>query len=231
MVKKAASSKKGSASPPPKSALSGGKYKSPILGKGKKDSRNQVWMKGMQENVAVGWLKKSNREEEAFAAYDMELLHNQPELLETLGINAILFRKGTDGATPMPQSATSSYSWRQFLCVLGEGNTPEGRRAFAMNLIDHLNNNATSEHYQYPKKYKFGGDLTATPMETVDTALLDEDVMGVMLAAYPTTSIADLVTFEDVMERFWSDIDHGREFLEQNANEEEEAEVAEGGNE
>lgn len=105
-------SKKGSnASPPPKSALSGGKYKSPIVGKGKKDTRNEVWMNSLQENVAVCWLKKYNRDEECFAVYDMELLHNQLELMESLGINAILFRKGTDGSTAMPQSGTSSYSW------------------------------------------------------------------------------------------------------------------------
>lgn len=76
--------------------------------------------------------------------------------------------------------------------VLGDENTPEGHRAFAQKLINHLNGN-----------------------------LLDEDVLGVMLAAYPTMPLAELVTFNGIMGRFWADVENGREFIENNGSTEE----------
>ena len=204
--------KKGGQKSPPKSAFnSPGKFGSPIK-VGKKDNRNVLDFEGVDKGVMNAYVKKHNAEEEAFMSYDMRLLNDNPGIMEELGINAILSRKGVDGETAMKQSATSTYNWRQFVFIIGEDdNTPANRKALASKLVAHFNSNANSANYQYPRKIKLGEDLTQSPCRPVDSILLDTDVLGMMLAAYPDTPLEELATFDEIMGGFWTDIEHGRE--------------------
>ena len=199
----------------PQSVFAKGAYKSPIA-KGRKDSRHLLFVEGMQEGIVVLYLKKANRDEEPYLRYDMDLLYNSPDKLEELGINCIVHRRGCNGDTAKPQGPASEYYWRQFLCIIGEeANTVDGRREQANTLIEYLNRNAVTPNYQFPKKVRFGGDNTSEPMGRVDGVLRDADVLGVMVAAYPSTSVVEMATYDDIMDKFWNDIEYGKEVLRQ----------------
>lgn len=219
--KASAPTKGGPPKTPPKSAFAKGKFGSPLsTGSPKKDPRNLLFISGLSNGVAVAHGQKFNKEEEPFMKFDLDQLHESDELKESLGINAILYRKGVDGGTALKQAPNSDYNWRMFVLILGvEGNTSEGRREAANKLINYFNANATGENYHYPKKWKFGGDLTTSPMATVDAALLDADVAGLVHAAYPDSSTDDILGWDEIVGSFWEDIEHGKAVLRAHAPE------------
>lgn len=199
---------------PMKSAFKTGKYKggSPLKN-GKKDNRNVLYIVGVQNGIAVVYFKKPNKDEEAFLSYDMENFGN-PTVAEAFGINDVAHRKGEDGETALKQGPNSDWNWRQLLLIIGEDdNTPQGRRAAANAIVDEVNRNATTASYRYPKKCRFGGDLSAVPLATVDSVLLDADVLGLILAAYPSVAVSQLMEERDILATFWCDTAHGREVL------------------
>ena len=132
--------KKGPATPP-KSAFGKGKFTGVVTSAGKKkDKRHILMYKGLKEGVMVAYLKKvgsGSIEEEPFFHYDYKELTDNPDIMESLGINAILNRRGAQGDEPMKQSATSSYNYRLFLLIIVQiqqmpflhQSQVEGRRA------------------------------------------------------------------------------------------------------
>ena len=214
-------SKKGKKSPPktpPKSLFASGKFKSstsPFSG-GRKDNRHLLHYVGIQQGVVVFWPEKHNAEEEPFLMHDFQLFHNEPENLEELGINAILSRKGEDGKTPRTQTTTSKFPWSQFVAIVGaNNNTSAKRKAQSTKIVDYLNNQATSANYKFPHKFKLGQDYsTKGGLEPCSAYLLDNDVLGLMLSAYPSTPLEEVVTFDSIMSTFWLDIGHAREIVE-----------------
>jgi len=199
----------------PSSAFATGKYKgdSPLK-PGKKDVRHLLFVLGLCNGIVLAWLKKYNLDQEPFLNYDYQLLNDSPATMEDLGINAVVHRKGADGATAMTQTPTSTYNWRQMVLIIGEdSNTATARRELADRLIAHFNNNANTANYQYPRKVRFGSDLTGRVFRPADHGLLDIDVLGLMMAAYPTTPLEELATFDDIMSTFWTNIERGREVM------------------
>ena len=205
---------KGNAKTPPKSSFKTGKFTGKTPLKGKQDNRTGLNFMGLKPGAVAFWLKKHNSEEEPFFNYDYKLLADNPSIMEELGINAIVPRKGIDGETPRKLSTTSHYNWRQFLCIVGEdNNTPAKRKALAAKLVAHFNANANTCNYEYPRKVKFVHDLTGSTPRPADAALLDTDVIGLMLAAYEDTPIEEVSTFDDIMCHFWTSIAHGRDVV------------------
>jgi hypothetical protein len=181
---------------------------------GKKDDRHVLMYEGVQQGVMIAYLKKHNAEEEPFFLHDYKLLNDNPTIMEGLGINAILSRKDGDGGGELMQSPTSTYAWRQFVLIIGESNnTPAKRKEFAEALVNHFNSQATSANYRYVRKVKLGRDFTPRPLLAVDTVLLDEDVIGLMQAAYEDTPLEEVATFDGIMRTFWTDLDHGRDVV------------------
>ena len=213
-TKKNSSKKASQPSTPLKSAFKSGKLKASISPQSK-DKRNLLFVKGHQNGIMVAYLQKYNREEEPFLAYDMTQLRNNPDICELLNINIVASRKGVDGTTPMKQNPTSEYDWRALVCIIGEdSNTAAGRKQQANNLIMHFNNNAISPNYDYPKKVKFGGDLTVAPLSPVDVSLLDNDVCALIAACFPDNTLEEIMRHDDILNTWWSDIEHGREVME-----------------
>lgn len=210
--KKAAAAKKSGT--PPKSAFSSGKFKGVTPLKGKKDIRHLLHYEGLQNGVVVAFLQKYNAPEEPFFAYDYKFLNDNPEDMEELGINAIVFRRGSFGE-PLKQSPTSTYNWRQFVLIVGEANnTPHKRKEAMKKLVDHFNENATTANYQYPRKVKLGSDYTTSSPAPNNSSMLDTDVIGLMMAAYPNTPLSEVANFDGVMASFWESPDYGRNILE-----------------
>lgn len=148
---------------------------------------------------------------------DMKILMENPDMMEELGINAIVHRKGIDGKTPKPQSAGSPYPWNQLILIIGEeANTKEGRREVADKLVAHFNSNAVKPTYTYPRKMKFGEDATTGGrfLLPIDLCLLDNDVVALMKAAYPDMNLHEIAKYDEIMKTFWSDIEHGHEAIE-----------------
>ena len=211
---------KGNNKKSPVSAFNSGKFKSHLSNLTKtKDNRNQFVIEGLQQGVVVGWVKKSNRDEEAFIGPDIRHLTDNMDVMEKLGINAILVRRGIDGATAMPQFPSGTYDWKQFVFLVGETcNTKEKRSQIATSLVSHFNNNdTTANEYKYPRKMKFFKDITLGTPRPVDSCLLDADVAGLMAAAFPNMELGELATYDDIMKGFWTDINHGKIVME-NAN-------------
>lgn len=174
-----------------------------------------LFVTGYLAGIVTIVVKAAMSNKQAYLKHCFELIKNNEDLREHLGISAIVFRRGVDGTTAMPQEEGKSWKWQMLLCIVGEdNNTPEGRREFAGTIMDFFNENATKENYEHPKQCRFGGDLTATPMEPADMGMLDEDVLGLILAAYPEHSISELMAFDDVIGMFWSDVEHGKSVLQ-----------------
>ncbi|CAB9516443.1 hypothetical protein SEMRO_783_G201860.1 [Seminavis robusta] len=206
----------------PKSAFNAAKFKpSGGFTKGRKDSRHHALVEGLRPGVITMYFKKHNCDEEPYLGPDMKWMNDpsNAEKMDDLGIHAVLYRKGVDGETSMLQSATSEYSWRQLIFVVGEdNNTPTTRLATAEKVIKFLNGRANTENYKYPKKIKFLEDLSrdhvAKNLRPLSAALLDEDVCMLMQAAYPDKALMDLVDFADVMANFWVDPADGATVME-----------------
>lgn len=199
-----------------KSAFDGGKQVAISHGRSK-DRRNQWFVEGLKGGVVVGYFKKATKDEEAFAAPFFQLLETSVEDREELGCSAILLMKGVDGETPKPQNPGTTWGWRLLLFIVGEnGNTPEKRREISNLVISKFNDMATSEHYRYPTKLRFGDDQTAPEHRAIDTMVLDEDVIGMMNAAYGQLSTyEDMMVDPEIMADFWEDPTRGSVVMEQ----------------
>ena len=95
-----------SSAPKKKSKFANGAFKLKLRSPGK-DSRNVMFMQGLQNGVVVVWFEKPKSAEAAFMVPDFAMLEANDEMMESLGINAILSRKGEDGSTPMTQTKQS----------------------------------------------------------------------------------------------------------------------------
>ena len=195
----------------PKSAFSGGKFKksADFLKGMKKDNRHLLFWQSLQQGIMVGWFQMGNKEEEAFVGPYLKMLQDNPELMEQLGVDAIVYRKGPDGE-PMPQNPGTDYNWRQLVFIIGEEeNTAEHREGLANGVIANFNLHATVTLFRYPRNVKSGGDITANPIPAVGVSLLDKDVIGLLMAAYPYTALDELKGFDEVMTSFWDEPTHG----------------------
>ena len=199
-------------SAPAASVFKKGKHSSPV-GKVKKNNWNELHVEGLLPGVVAMWGKNGSKEEDANIWYDVNVFKNNPEMMEELGIDAVSFRRGPDGF-PMKQSTFSECNWRLFICVVGEDdNTLQGRRTLANKIISHLNANAVWSKYQHPKSWKFGGDATSSPMRAADRVMLDPDVVGLVLTAYPEGTIDEILELDGAVAKFWQDEEHGRDIL------------------
>ena len=208
--------KAGKVGSPAKESAFKGRFKgSPTL-KPNQDNRNVVNVVGLQNGMCVAFVKKANKELEAHLPHDMRVLYSNQTIRDDIGINAILPRRGVDGESEMPQNPGSEYPWRQFLFILGEdNNTAAGRRAEVAGLINLLNENATNENYKYPKRAKFGQDLTTNPMQPASAVMLDQHVVGLLMPAYPNTTLAELKEDEDIVSSFFVDVEEGKAMIDE----------------
>jgi hypothetical protein len=201
---------------PPKSAFSSGKYKATLGHSGKKDVRNQMVIEALQEGIMSVYVKKFNVEEEAFLGPDLKLLQENAATMEMLGINAILYRKGVDGATAMMQAPSTNYPWRQFILIVGVEacKDPQERLKIADKLLAYFNANATTTMYKFPREMKLGEDKTQDPPRPVDAVLLNNDVIAMMKAAYPTLELQELAAYEEtIVGSFWTDTEFGKKTM------------------
>ena len=179
---------------------------------GKKDPRHQYITKGYKGGIIQAWLKKHNKNEEAFAAPFLMELDSDEEACKSINCNGVFQRRGEDGKTPLPQAEGSTWGWRSLLFIVDEEeNTPKKRKELADAVIAKFNEKATTAHYRYPRKFKWGKDVTEDDMACVDTdGLLDGDIIRLMSHAFShAMSLEEMTTNEDVMKLFWSDMSTG----------------------
>lgn len=177
-----------------------------VTGPLRNDPSNKFFIQGCKGGVVTAYVQKANACEEAFLNYDYNNIKNDPDVSAMLQINEVISRRGNFGEA-MPQKKGETHLWRQFLMIVGEDdNTPEKRKLLADKIIAHLNKNATKEFYLWPKATKFAGDLTPTEMDAMDKLLLDDDVLKVMKIAYPDLSVAELASFPEICENFFTTV-------------------------
>ena len=181
-----------------------------------KDRRNLLKLEALDGGIVVAYLEKPTKKEEAFAAQFFIDLEGSAEERESIGCSAILLRKGVDGETPMPQNDKTTWGWRVLVFVVGvEGCTPDKREELARKVIEYYNKTCNEENYKFPTKLRFGSDNTASPPRPVDTALLDEDVIGLMNAAYGhAMTYEDMMDDDTIMKTFWEDTSRGQAVMQ-----------------
>lgn len=205
---------------PPKSAFEGrgGKFAqlAPSPVKGKKDVRH-VWnVKGYKGGLILGYGKKCNAEEEAFMAHFYKELNDSEEELKQLEVLGIFDRRGDDGDS-LPQNPGTTWGWRCLIKgVPVNQNTPQSRRKMSDDCIRKFNEGAVKPNYKYPRKMRFGADSTLPELECIDTAIIDDDVIRIMKAAYGATmTLSEMMDAESIMAVFWTDTERGREKIHQ----------------
>jgi hypothetical protein len=223
-----------STSKPSKSCSAKYKASKKVTSKKDVDVRNHMVIEGLQEGIMSVYVKKFNVEEEAFLGPDLKLLQKNAGTIELLGIHAILYRKGVDGATAMMQSPGTNYAWSQFILIVGEEacKDPQERLKIANKLLAYFNANATDGMYKFPRKMKLGEDKTQDPPRPVDAVLLDNDVIAMMQTAYPALEfhtlaaydtiaemqaaypeLHELSAYETIVKKFWTDINYGQKAM------------------
>lgn len=179
-----------------------------------KDSRNVMWFCGHEGGAMAMWFSKNKKDEAAFLQPDFNLLNNNDDVMETLGINAVVNRKGQDGKTPLKQAPGSKYPWRQLLIILDEDeNTPDGRMDKAELILQHFNETATKDNYEYPKKMKLGGDVTPDDddLPNVSESFMDDTCLALLLAANPGMDrLSFLEGHDDELLEIWNDLEHAK---------------------
>ena len=180
---------------------------------------NVLYYTGYKPGVMSMYLASGpNEDKDLFRLYDLNQLKGDKQKAEELNINNITYRKGKDG-NPMPQSPTNDkFAWQLYISILGEkDNTPEGRKKIAQGLMNEFNKNKTKKNYPWgknpPKKVILGEDLTAKSMEPCDIGMLDKDVLELILMAYDNYSPDEILEWDDIINKFWNDIDHGKEII------------------
>ena len=219
--KKATTNSKSAEKTPTKarqSAFSKGAYKATPPGMSGKDNRNVMMYEGLQQGIMIAYAKKANKNEGAFIGPSVSLIENTPEVMDELWINAIVPRKGDDGTTPLKNTPSVPFNWKQFVMIIGEDNNSlAGRKAAIKKLVNQINSNVhDAGMYQYPTEMKIGQDLTQEPLRAADVHLLDNDVIALMMAAYPTLSLEELTEDEVIMATFWTDVSRGVKAIEGN---------------
>jgi hypothetical protein len=208
----------GGKSPPKSNFASAGKFKkSPDFMKNmKKDNRHWLIGEGHSAGIATMYFKKFNKDEEAYIGPWLKLLDDNPEMKEELGIDAILFRRGEDGNTALTQNPETDYAWRIMVFVIGEDNNTVERREQLMNgVIAHFNLHANAPLFRYPRKCRFGIDRTEDPMTSCGSALLNKDVIGLLLSAYSDNTLEDLKGYDEIMKAFWGSVEDGVQAIDE----------------
>jgi len=162
----------------------------------------------------IVYFQKFNAEEDVFWQPWSKHLDENPEVKGELKISAVVCCNGEDGQTEMPNAPGSEHGWRQLLCVIGEdANTPV-REEVAKKIASNFNDFAAHHNFCYPHHTRIGRDLTEAPERAVDLALLDKEVIGLVLAAYPSTPLEELKEFEEITGAFCSNMEHGAQALD-----------------
>ena len=144
---------------------------------------HHVFVQGYQNGIVLIWLQKHNINEEPYLYPDYKLFQQNPTLMHSLGITAILERRDSYSKTFISQSTSqTNYTWKQFLYIIeSNNNTPAYRKNLAKKLIQHLNKNlANTNLYKYPCQCKFAGDKTGSHLMPINNALVDIDVIAIM---------------------------------------------------
>jgi hypothetical protein len=129
---------------------------SPLKGKFKSNtSSNKLFVEGFQNGVVFAHVQKAQRKEEAFLAYDFDLIKNSDTV-----------RNGGDGTTPIPQKAYPAFPWRALTFLVGsEFQTCENRREFGNGLVAFFNSHATTRYYKYPQQQNLQVTLPSLTLE------------------------------------------------------------------
>ena len=209
---------------------------------GKKDVRNKFNSLGVEEGCALAWATKATLpDEEAHMPKFIKDLED-PQVMEEHQVSGVFAMKGSSGTEPKPQAPGSEWPWRVFVfCPGKDNNTEEVRAQLTQGLVDLFNRNAIKPYHKYPRKARCAGDKTEGQLCTVDTMLLDSDVIAVMQSAHPDKTLEEIMGKPDLMKAYWAEPERGatvmREFIDshiqegENADDDEEEDHDENNNE
>jgi hypothetical protein len=171
-------------------------FKHPVrqkIGKGHFGLQKQgdvIYTIRLKQNIRVAFaVRANNREKSSYIQHLVHLIRNDDASVAHLNILTVVPRRATDGSNQ--RLMDGNYPMRQFLEVLDENDSNDSAsaetwgRAIAARITE-LNRTSI-----YPTMCVYGGDLTpATGPATIDTQLIDRDVVSLAMHLYQS-SITD----------------------------------------
>jgi hypothetical protein len=200
----------GNRAPPPPSAVGD---ITTVLDSGSSD--NLCSVERVRGGFAIVSTKKGGQFAQAYDKPSLDILNGDPEAKKAMRYLKKFPKRGVDGVTAEKQSPDErTYVWEDKCFIIGtEGDTEAIAIQCTKRYVDHCNVTAVKPIYRYPKKTRFIGDITESPMRCLDCLLLDEDVIALMRLSYPTLSLSAMCGFREIMETFWSDPYYGHNLL------------------
>jgi hypothetical protein len=207
---------------PPKGKPLANKFASPSkvkIGGNTGTGKNRLHIEAFEGGILLGYF--DNGSNLTIAAYNkphFAKLNADDSLLETINVNDIVLRRGTDGITALPGKPNAIWSWQGLISIIGVENihnTQFKQSHFVMPVLEYFNNfDELRDEYTFNRFTRFFEDHTQHPPRKISTALLDEKVLYLMLAAYSDNSgeltLGDLAEYDDIVSVYWYDMEYGK---------------------
>jgi len=184
-------------------------------------NKNRLHIEALDGGFLVSWFDNgSNVNIGAYCRPHFDLLFAHDEMKTSIGINDVVFRRGPDGNTPLPSNPNQTWNWHCMVSIIGECNIDNNayKTLCADGIVGFFNDFTffINKEYRYPRTSTFFRDHTVSPPRKISSVLLDHDVIALMKAAYPDHSLQDLLEYEDIVDMYWDNANHGRQVMQHN---------------
>ena len=181
--------------------------------------KNRLYMEAFDGGILLGYFDNgSNFNTAAYNKPHITELQNNDELMEQLNINDIAYRRGVDGKTALPGRPNATWNWQTLVSIIGVENVHNKEfieKEFVIPVLAFFNkfDDLTIE-YTFTRKTCFIANNTCRPARKISTALLDEKILHLMLAAYGDSAghidLGTLAEVDEIVEMYWEDKEYGK---------------------
>lgn len=186
---------------------------------------NTLEWEGLRADICIFYWKHCNAEEGIYwLRYEKHLQENHDKWTE-LGIAGFFHKRRIALKSASSKPGLLLNCSKVILCVFQQDkNTPEQRKLAACKIVGDYNEFAGREIFRgrsqkshthkhlsahHLQQRKVGKDATHKPPRCVSDCLFKRDTMTLMMALYPTASMAELAHHPEIMLAFWGDAQNG----------------------
>ena len=207
---------------PPKGKPLTNKFASPSrvkIGGNNGTGKNRLHIEAFDGGILLGYF--DNGSTTGIAAYNkphFARLNADDDLMKSIKVNDVVWRRGVDGVTPLPGKLNAVWNWQGLISIVGVDNihnTAFKQSDFVSPVLEYFNNfEDMGEEYTFTRCTRFMSDHTETPPRKISCALLDDKILYLMLAAYGDdageVNLAALAEYDDIVSVYWEDIEYGK---------------------
>jgi hypothetical protein len=200
--------------------------RSPVAKKSKNARRQRVHVYGSRLGFHA-IVQRAMSDAESYLRPAQSVFRNDSDAYAQWKVTDIVFRRATDGTDRvMDQSGhgvigENGYGFRQFVWIPPEGvmNTHEERERWGRHLVSKLNQLGADprpgnpDYYDYVTKFEYVGDISETPLRTVDHYVTDRETVSLGRQGYDGVDLPTMLSHDDVIECLFHDTKHGKQVL------------------